>query len=231
MVALGNSHELRQDRPGPPLPLMRAGVDLGGTKIEVLVIEGAREVLGRARSATPTAGGAPAIVEAIAATVAEAVEAAGVTLARLTGIGVGSPGAVDEKTGSVGFSSNLAGGWTEPYPLAAELARRIEARVRVANDVEVAADAELELGAGRGLDSFLAVWWGTGLGGSVVLNGRRWRGNGSAGGLGHMVVKLNGRVCPCGRRGCVEAYAGRAAMEDRARRLHARGQKTKRFEL
>ena len=103
--------------------------------------------------------------------------------------------------------------------------------MRVANDVEVAADAELELGAGRELRSFVAAWWGTGLGGSVVLERTRWRGNGAAGELGHMVVRLGGRVCPCGRRGCAEAYAGRAAMEERARRLHARGQKTELFEL
>jgi glucokinase len=103
--------------------------------------------------------------------------------------------------------------------------------VEVANDVAVAATAELELGAGRDLPSFLAVWWGTGLGGCVVLAGRRWEGNGASGELGHTVVKLGGRVCPCGRRGCAEAYAGRAAMEARARHLHERGQRTKLFDL
>src|SRR5204862_6063583 len=89
---------------------------------------------------------------------------------------------------AVGFNSNLAGGWTEPFPLAQELSRLLGRPVRVANDVEVAADAELELGAGRELRSFLAAWWGTGLGGSVVLERVRWRGNGAAGELGHMVV-------------------------------------------
>ena len=103
--------------------------------------------------------------------------------------------------------------------------------MQVANDVAVAVAAELELGAGRTLPSFLAVWWGTGVGGCVVLEGRRWDGNGASGELGHTVVKLGGRVCPCGRRGCAEAYAGRAAMEARARHLHERGQQTKLFEL
>src|SRR5262249_62137337 len=72
---------------------------------------------------------------------------------------------------------------------------------------------------------------GPGRGGSVVVGGRRWEGNGAAGELGHTVVKLDGRVCPCGRRGCAEAYAGRAAMEARARRLHERGQRTRLFHL
>lgn len=210
---------------------MRAGVDLGGTKIDVLVIEQDVDVVGRARRPTPTEGGAEAIVDAIAEGVEEAAADAGTTADRLTGVGVGSPGAVDPAAGTVGFNSNLAGGWSEPYPFAAELASRVGTRVRVANDVAVAATAELELGAGRDLPSFLAVWWGTGVGGCVVLAGKRWEGNGASGEFGHTVVKLGGRQCPCGRRGCVEAYAGRAAMEARARHLHERGQHTKLFEL
>ena len=210
---------------------MRAGVDLGGTKIEVLIVEGERDVRGRARRPTPTEGGAAAIVEAIARTVEEAADAATVDVGRLTGVGVGSPGAVDAAAGTVGFNSNLAGGWKDPYPFTDELGRMTETPVRVANDVDVAAAAELELGAGRDLPSFLAVWWGTGVGGCVVLAGKQWEGNGAAGELGHTVVKLGGRLCPCGRRGCVEAYAGRAAMEARARHLHERGQHTKLFDL
>jgi glucokinase len=210
---------------------MRAGVDLGGTKIDALILERERDVVGRARRPTPTAGGAAAVVEAIAEAVEEAADAADVDVDRLSGVGVGSPGAVDSAAGTVGFNSNLAGGWSDAYPFAEELARLVGTRVRVANDVSVAASAELELGAGRDLPSFLAVWWGTGVGGCVVLSGRLWEGGGSAGELGHTVVKLGGRVCPCGRRGCAEAYAGRAAMEARARHLHERGQQTKLFEL
>jgi glucokinase len=211
--------------------LMRAGVDLGGTKIDVLLVEGERDVLGRARRPTPTEGGAAAVVAAIAGTVEDAADAAGVRVDQLAGVGVGSPGAVDTAAGTVGFNSNLAGGWIDPYPFAEDLARLVGTRVRVANDVAVAASAELWLGAGRDLPSFLAVWWGTGLGGSVVLDGRRWEGKGAAGELGHTVVKLGGRVCPCGRRGCAEAYAGRGAMEARARHLHERGQRTELFDL
>lgn len=210
---------------------MRAGVDLGGTKIEVLIVENERDIVGRARRPTPGEGGADAVVAAIAGTVEDAAADASVDVDALEGVGVGSPGAVDPAAGTVGFNSNLAGGWEEPYPFAAELGRRTGTAVRVANDVSVAATAELELGAGRDLPSFLAVWWGTGIGGCVVLAGRRWQGNGASGELGHTVVKLGGRVCPCGRRGCTEAYAGRAAMESRARHLHERGHHTKLFDL
>jgi glucokinase len=101
----------------------------------------------------------------------------------------------------------------------------------VGNDVRVAVEAERRLGAGRTYRSFLGAWWGTGIGGGVVLDGRLWLGRGSAGELGHMVVRLGGAGCPCGRRGCIEAYAGRAAMEARARRAVEKGAKTDLFEL
>ncbi len=99
------------------------------------------------------------------------------------------------------------------------------------NDVQVAVVAEVELGAGRPYTSLLGVWWGTGVGGGIVFDRALWRGRGAAGEIGHMVVKRGGARCPCGRRGCLEAYAGRGAMEARARELADRGRKTVLFEL
>jgi glucokinase len=103
--------------------------------------------------------------------------------------------------------------------------------VYLANDVDVALDAEVALGAARPYSSVLGVWWGTGVGGGIILDGKRWDGRGAAGEIGHTVVRINGARCGCGRRGCVEAYAGRAAMEARARRLAAKGSKTRLFEI
>jgi glucokinase len=103
--------------------------------------------------------------------------------------------------------------------------------VSLANDVDVATFAEYELGAGRPYASLLGVFWGTGVGGGIVLNGRPWVGRGAAAEIGHVVVKRGGARCPCGRRGCMEAYAGRLAMEKRARKLHERGRETVLFEI
>ena len=103
--------------------------------------------------------------------------------------------------------------------------------MRVANDVDVATNAEFKLGAGKPYESLLGVFWGTGVGGGVILDGKRWLGRGAAGEIGHMVVERGGARCPCGRRGCMEAYAGREAMEAKARREHADGAKTKLFEI
>jgi len=207
--------------------MMRGGLDLGGTKIEALVVDDANEIRGQARVPTPTEGGPPAVVQALAAAMREA---AGGDVKQLAGVGVGAPGEVDAAAGTLARAGNLPQ-WGDPYPLAAELGRELGVPVRIGNDVRVAVEAERVLGAGRTYRSFLGAWWGTGVGGALVLDGKLWLGRGSAGELGHVVVKLGGRRCPCGRRGCLEAYAGRAAMERTARKAEDAGTKTKLFSI
>ena len=99
--------------------------------------------------------------------------------------------------------------WEGSFPLADELSKALGTRVALGNDVQVATDAEALLGAGRPYRSLLGVFWGTGVGGGIVLDGRPWVGRGAAGEIGHVVVKRDGARCTCGRRGCMEAYAGR----------------------
>jgi glucokinase len=205
-------------------------VDLGGTKIEAIVVDDQSEVHGAARRPTPT-GGTPAdVAAAIADAVREACQSANVEPASLAGIGVGSPGIVDEETGVVASARNLPG-WEGSFPLGANLADALGTDVFLGNDVQVATEAEFHLGAGREYESLLGVFWGTGVGGGLVLDGKPWLGRGSAGEIGHTVVKVNGARCQCGRRGCMEAYAGRAAMEARARRHVDKGGHTDLFHL
>jgi len=209
---------------------LRGGIDLGGTKIEAIVVDDANAILGSAKRETPRSGGPDDVVRELAEAIREAASAAGTEPAQLAGVGVGAPGAVDRAAGTVARAGNLPG-WAGSFPLAAVLGGELGVAVVVANDVRAAVEAERMLGAGRTYPSFLGAWWGTGVGGGVVLDGALWQGRGAAGELGHMVVRRGGALCPCGRRGCVEAYAGRAAMEQRARRAYARGAKTKLFEL
>jgi glucokinase len=162
--------------------------------------------------------------------VAEAGAAAGIESSALRGVGVGSPGSVDPKTGTVANARNLPG-WQDSFPLARTLSSELGTAVRVGNDVQVATAAEFTLGAGKPYQSLLGVFWGTGVGGGLILDGKPWLGRGAAGEIGHTVVKFGGRRCPCGRRGCLEAYAGRGAMEARARRLAERGRHTDLFRL
>jgi glucokinase len=207
---------------------LRGGIDLGGTKIEAVVVDTDGAVVGQSRGPTPHDGGPPAVIKALASGLQDAAKAAGVEPAELSGVGVGSPGEVEE--GSVAHARNLPD-WDGSFPLASALSEQVGVPVSVANDVGVAVDAEAKLGAGKDYTSFLGVWWGTGVGGAVVVGGKRWLGRGAAGEIGHTVVKLGGRRCECGRKGCLEAYAGRGAMERRARREVAKGTKTDLFDL
>jgi glucokinase len=209
---------------------LRGGVDLGGTKIQTVVVDADQQVLGQARRPTPAQGGPPDVVAAIDEAVREATEQAGVSPGGLSGVGIGAPGAIDEQAGTLARAGNLPG-WRDPYPLAVELGERLGTRVVLGNDVQVATDAEFRLGAGREFDSLLGVFWGTGVGGGIVLDGRPWLGRGAAGEIGHVVVKPHGAHCPCGRRGCMEAYAGRRAMETRARKAVDDGEKTVLFKV
>lgn len=209
---------------------LRGGIDLGGTKMEAVVVDDASAVLGSSRRETPRSGGPPDVLRELVAALREAAAAAGVEPSELAGVGVGSPGEVDRDAGTVARAGNLPG-WNDAFPLAAALGEELGTRVAVGNDVRVAVEAERVLGAGRTYRSFLGVWWGTGIGGAVVIDGRLWLGRGSAGELGHVVVRIDGAPCTCGRKGCLEAYAGRSAMERRARRAFAKGAKTDLFDL
>jgi glucokinase len=208
----------------------RAGIDLGGTKIEAVIVDARSKVLGSARRQTPQSGGPPAVAAEMIKAVQEAAEQVGIETAGLKGVGVGSPGVVDPETGAVSTARNLPD-WEGKFELASTLRDALGTVVRVGNDVQVATDAEFKLGAGKPYKSLLGVFWGTGVGGGMILGGKPWLGRGGAGEIGHVVVKQGGAQCPCGRRGCMEAYAGRAAMEARARKRADKGEKTKLFKI
>jgi glucokinase len=209
---------------------LRGGVDLGGTKIQTAVIDAEGKVLGEARRPTPTEGGPEDVAAAMAKTLREAAEDAGVEPGDLQGVGVGSPGDADEKTGVVSSAKNLPD-WEGSFPLGEKLSEALGTEVRIGNDVQVATEAEFHLGAGKEFESLIGVFWGTGVGGGLVLDGKPWLGRGAAGEIGHMVVKRGGAKCPCGRKGCLEAYAGRSAMEAEAKRRHEKGERTDLFKL
>ncbi len=197
------------------------GIDLGGTKIYAVVFDGV-DVHAEAKTKTPTQGGPLAVVDAMAAVVRDLGPVDG-----LAGVGVGAPGVIDSEAGTVRQAPNLHG-WMEPFGVAEALSSALGGvPVAVDNDVNVGTLAEHRLGAGKGADDVLGVFAGTGIGAGVVLDGVLRRGpTGAAGEIGHLVVRRGGRVCGCGRRGHLEAYAGRAAMERRARDLERKGRDT-----
>ena len=204
-----------------------AGVDLGGTKIQTVVVVNG-EVAGTDRTSTPPKG-PDDVLDAIAATVRSALEQSGQS--ELTAVGIGTPGEIDESAGAVSLAKNVPG-FADRVELGPQIAKRLGGvEVRVDNDVSVATLGEVRRGAGRPFKDLLGVFVGTGVGGGVVLGGELRTGRGAAGEIGHTVVKHEGRTCTCGRRGCLEAYAGRASMEARARKLVDKGRTTVLFEV
>ncbi|RKQ92299.1 glucokinase [Solirubrobacter pauli] len=209
------------------------GIDLGGTKIQAAVVdEGAdNTVLGAKRDQTPLKGGPKAIATAMAEVLTGALEEAGLSTADLAGVGVGSPGSVDDTKGTVSGAMNLSD-WAGSFNLRKHLEKELGGTpVSLGNDVDLATDAEFQIGAAREYQTLLGVFWGTGVGGGLILDGHQWIGRGTAGEIGHMVVRIDGAKCGCGRRGCMEAYAGRGAMEARARRRVEQKEKTVLFEI
>lgn len=207
------------------------GVDIGGTKIQAAAVRDG-EVVGSHRLSTPQVG-VEELVAAAADAIVKALADAGVEREALTSVGMGVPGAVDPASGTVGGSPNLIGFQDpEPVPLASMISTAVGgAPVKIDNDVRVAILGEWKRGAGRPYRNLLGVWVGTGVGGGLVLNGELHEGQGAAGEIGHMIVKPGGRVCSDGRKGHLEAYAGRGRIEVRARHLVEQGRKTILFEL
>ena len=197
------------------------GIDLGGTKIYAVVFDGGN-VLAEGKAKTPTQGGPLAVVDAMAAV----VRGLG-PISEVSGVGVGAPGVIDPVQGTVRQAPNLPG-WMEPFGVAEALSAALDGvPVAVDNDVNVGTLAEHRLGAGEGALNLLGVFAGTGIGAGVVLDGVLRRGpTGAAGEIGHMIVRRGGRLCGCGGRGHLEAYAGRASMERRARDLERKGRDT-----
>jgi len=196
------------------------GIDLGGTKIYAVRLEG-DEVAAEAKGKTPVQGGPLGVVDAIAAVVGELGGAKGHS------VGIGAPGVIDVASGVVRAAPNLPG-WVEPFALGPALAETLGVdHVLLDNDVNLGTIAEHRLGAGRGAADVLGVFVGTGVGGGLILDGTLRRGAaGMAGEIGHAIVTPKGRTCGCGGRGHLEAYAGRAGMEKRARDLEAKGNDT-----
>jgi glucokinase len=199
------------------------GVDVGGTKILAVLTDADGAIHAEARRSTPPAADAPGVV--VADTVSEVLgDLAAAATRDLTHLplGVGVPGMLSHD-GVVAFSPNLPS--TTGADLGAVLAARLGGRrCLVTNDADAAAVAEHRLGATRGIDDFVLVTLGTGIGGGIVSGGRLVRGRaGFAGEIGHVVVDPSGPRCPCGKRGCWERYASGAGVARLAREAAVAG--------
>lgn len=192
-----------------------AGIDVGGTKIAVLVVAHDGAVLGRATRAS-SAGDQDGAVDAILGCLDEALGAAGIGRDDLKAVGVGVPGRVDPQQGTVTLAVNL--GWHD-FALRDALEHRLGRPVVIENDARAAAIGLHRRGVLGGLDDLAYLAVGTGIAAGVVLDGTLHRGaRGLAGEIGHAIADVDGPVCACGQHGCLEAFAAGPSI---ARRAHA----------
>src|SRR5438067_608229 len=188
------------------------GIDLGGTKTLAAVVDiMSGEVIASARKRTRAERGQDFVSQRTIELVTAALEAAKLPdNEKLVAIGVGAAGQIDRQAGVILDAPNLG---VHDMPLGDILGKQFNAPVSVGNDVEVAALGEYLHGAGRGYDNFVCVFVGTGIGSGIVQSGRLYTGlTGTAGEVGHMTIQAGGRLCGCGGRGCLEAYASRTAI-------------------
>jgi glucokinase len=188
------------------------GIDLGGTKTLAAVVDiTTGEVIASERKRTHAEKGQEYMSQHITHLSTAALESAKLPDgAEIVAVGVGAAGQIDRKNGVVVDAPNLG---VKNMRLAEILGEQFGKPVAVGNDVEVAALGEHLYGSGRGYSTFVVLFVGTGIGGGIVQNGRLYAGlTGTAGEVGHMTLQAGGRICPCGSRGCLEAYASRTAI-------------------
>lgn len=194
------------------------GVDIGGTKLMVVVYDHKFKAKGRNKRKSKSKKNEPT-EERLARTIEEALEDAKVSSVR--GIGVGSPGPLNPKTGVIIDTPNLA--WKD-FPLAQYLKKQFKTPVAVDNDVNVGTYGEYRFGEISDCESVLGVFPGTGIGAGIILDRKVYYGfSGAAGEFGHMTLQVDGPYCGCGKRGCLEALASRVAIAAEVSALAARG--------
>ena len=188
------------------------GVDLGGTNIKAGVVSEDGSVVATTECPTLAAEGPDAVVGRMAKLVTDLKPKAG---AGVAGVGVGSPGPLNQLTGMLYFTPNMPG-W-DNYPLGGNLAKKTGMKVIVDNDANVAALGEYQFGAGKGTRTMILLTLGTGIGGGVIIDGKVLNGpDVTAGEVGHIVINPDGPKCGCGNHGCLEAYCGTAGILSRA---------------
>ena len=181
------------------------GIDLGGTNIKGALVSETGEILKQRSVPTRAEAGPEAVTKAIAAMICQLAEGESVS-----GVGMGCPGTVDDREGTVVYACNL--GWVH-YDVRTALRELTGYSVRLVNDANAAALAEAAAGAAKGAQSAVVVTLGTGVGGGVVLDGRLLTGfTGAASELGHMTIVSGGEPCACGQKGCFETYASATAL-------------------
>ncbi len=199
-------------------------LDVGGTNITAGLVDEGGRVLARRRLATLSGRPPQAVIDDMAASL-RAVAAEAPLNQPPRALAVGLPGWIDQDEGLLIQAPNMPG-WTN-VPMVSIMSQALNLPVHLENDTNLYALGEWLNGAGRGLSNLLVVTLGTGVGGGLILENRLWNGSfASAGEIGHTPVRLDGALCGCGRRGCLETVSSATGMSRLAREWLSAGKPT-----
>lgn len=203
-----------------------AGVDIGGTKISIIVGTAQPKILKKTIIPTDQKKKPEKAIEAIVKILAKEAESIGITLYDLKKLGISCPGPIDFNTGRATKIPNLKS-W-EGFPLRETFENYLGKPVVIENDANCAALGENVFGAGKNYKNFLYVTVSTGIGGGLIIDNKVYRGaTGDAGEIGHMTLVPNGPRCGCGKLGCLEALASGTAIVRQANELIVKYPKSK----
>ncbi len=190
--------------------MYRIGIDLGGTNVAFGLVDNEGRLLKKESVPTNKDATAEELTEFMARQSLEFIDAWGISRDQVESIGIGCPGACDDKKGILILTVNLPFRYTNIRKIFAGIT---DIPVHLGNDANCAALGEALFGSGKGADTCLTITLGTGVGGGIIIGGKIYTGfNGVAGEMGHMVIRKGGVKCGCGRRGCLEAYASATAL-------------------
>lgn len=187
------------------------GIDVGGTNLKAGLVDESGLILASQSMKIPRVDDQDSLAWTLVSLTQDLCQAAGVGLDQVTSVGVGVPGTVDVRSGTILYTCNLP---LENVPLRKLFHRYLSLPLYIENDANCAALAEYFAGAGRDSKRFVTITLGTGIGAGIIHNGKIYHGaNGMAGEVGHMTIVYRGEPCPCGRRGCWERYASAQALK------------------
>ena len=189
---------------------VRVGITIGSQETQIGLVDDRQHLMAMKKFPTSPRRPAAEVIDEVAGKTLELLEEQQIPLDQCIGVGVGVPGTIDRRSGTVLYSNNIK--W-EDVPLAKMLGSVIPCPVRIANDADCAALGEAVAGAGKEYSDVAMFTLGAGVGGGIILNGQVFEG-GIMGGseVGHQVIRVNGRLCTCGRKGCLEAYVSVPAL-------------------
>jgi glucokinase len=207
------------------------GIDVGGTNVTGALVRSSGKILEREKQSTPRDGGPAEVIGVVTSVIEKIISAADGAGRPVAAIGLGVPGLVDPEEGLVTIAPNVGKGLNGAQ-LVEPLEEKFGISTALGNDVNVGIMGEAWMGAARGLKNVVGMFIGTGIGGGIVNEGRLVCGsNHAAGEIGHIIMQVDGPLCGCGNRGCLEALASRTAIERDLRAGMAEGRQTQLNEL